>query len=49
MYGKSNKEIYIAMCKIQSQLEFAIWLRELKQWLYINLERWDGEGDGRQF
>ena len=29
-----------------SQQEFAIWLRKLKQLLYINLEGWDGEGDG---
>ena len=49
MYGKSNMETYITMCKIHSQREFAIWLKELKQWLCINLERWDGEGDGREF
>ena len=29
-----------------SQQEFAIWLRKLKQLLCINLEGWDGEGDG---
>ena len=48
MYGKSNMETYITMCKIHSQWEFAIWLRELKQWPCINLERWDGEGDVRE-
>ena len=49
MYGKSNLETYIAICKIDSQWEFAVGLRELKQGLCINLERWDGEGDGRGF
>ena len=28
--------------------EFAVWLRKLKQRLCINLEGWDGEGDGRE-
>ena len=32
-----------------SQQEFAVWLRKLKQGLCINLEEWDGEGDGREF
>ena len=49
MYGKSNMETYITMCKIDSQREFAaIWLRKLKQGLCINLEGWDGEGDARE-
>ena len=34
--------------KIDSQWEFAVWLRKLKQGLCINLEGWDGEGDGRE-
>ena len=38
----------IIICKIDSQWEFAIWLRKLKQGLCINLEGWDGEGDGRE-
>ena len=42
-------ETYITMCKIDSQREFAVWLRKLKQGLSINLEGWDGEGDGREF
>ena len=46
MYGKSNMESYITICKIDSQWEFAVWLRKLKQGLCINLEGWDGEGDG---
>ena len=48
MYGKSNMETYITICKIDSQQEFAVWLRKLKQRLCINLEGWDGEGDGRE-
>ena len=44
MYGESNMETYISICKIDSQWEFAVWLRKLKQGLCINLERWDGEG-----
>ena len=38
MYGKSNMEIYIMICKIDSQWEFAVWLRKLKQGFCINLE-----------
>ena len=38
MHGKSNMETYITICKIHSQQEFAIWLRKLKQGLFINLE-----------
>ena len=49
MYGKSNMEIYIMICKIDSQWEFSVCLRKLKQGLCINLERWDGEGHGREF
>ena len=39
-------EIYTTICKIDSQWEFAIWLRELIQGLCDNLEGWDGEGMG---
>ena len=49
MYGESNRETYIAICKIDSQQEFAVWLRKLKLGLCINLEGWDREGDGREF
>ena len=48
MYGKSNMEIYITICKTDSQLEFSVRLRRLKRGLCINLEVWDGEGDGRE-
>ena len=39
-------ETYITIYKIDSQREFAVWLRKLKQGLCINLEGWDGAGDG---
>ena len=48
MYGESNIEILNAIRKLDSQWEFAVWLRELKQGLYDNLEGWGGEGDGRE-
>ena len=48
MYGKSNMETYISICKIDSQRKFAVCLRKLKQGLCINLEGWDGEGDRRE-
>ena len=48
MYGKSNMETYITMCKIDSQQEFAVWFRKHKQGLCNNLEGWDGEEDGRE-
>ena len=37
MYGESNMETYITICKIDSQREFAEWLRKLKQGPCINL------------
>ena len=49
MYGKSDMETYITICKLDSQQEFAVWLRKLIQGLYINLVGWDGQGDGREF
>ena len=49
MYGENNMETYITMCQIDSQQEFAVWLRKLKQGLCINLEGWDGEGNGRGY
>ena len=30
MYGKSDMKTYIAICKIDSQQEFSVWLRKLK-------------------
>ena len=48
MCGESNMESYITIGKIDSQWEFAVRLGKLKQGLGINLEGWDGEGDGRE-
>ena len=39
---------YITVCKIDSNREFAVWLRKFKQGLCINLEGWDRDGDGRE-
>ena len=47
-YMENNMETYITVCKIDSQREFAVWLRKLIQELCINLEWWDGEGNGRE-
>ena len=41
-------EAHITIYKIDSQQEFAVWLRKLKQGDSINLEGWDGAGDWRQ-
>ena len=48
MYGQSNMETCIIICKIENQWELAICLSKLKQGLCINLEGWDGERDGRE-
>ena len=48
MYGKSNMKTHITICKIDSQWEFAVCLRKLKQGLCINLGGWGGEGQGRE-
>jgi len=44
MYVENNMETYITICKIDSQQEFAVCLRKLKEGLCINLE----EGMGRE-
>ena len=48
MYGKSNMETYITICKIDSRWEFDVWLRKLRQGLCVHLEGWDGEGNRRE-
>ena len=48
MYGKSNMETYMTICKIDGQQEFAVWLRKIKQGLCIILEGWNGKRDGRE-
>ena len=50
MYGKSSMESYITIRKIDSQWEFAVWLRKLKQGLCVNLDGEDaGAGTGGSF
>ena len=49
MYGESNMETYITIYKIDSQREFAVWLRKLKQGFYIKLEGWVVKKDRREF
>ena len=46
MYGESNMETHITICKLDNQWEFAVCLRKLKQELCINLEGWARKGDG---
>ena len=48
MYGESNMETYISICEMDSQREFAVCLRKLKQGLCVNLKWWGGAGDGRE-
>ena len=43
-YEESNMEIYTTICKIDSQWEFAVWLRELKLGVSNNLR----DGIGRE-
>ena len=35
MYGKSNMETYITICKVDSQREFAVWLRKFERGLCV--------------
>ena len=46
LYGKSNMETYITICKMDSQWVFAVWYMKLKHELCISLEGWDGVRDG---
>ena len=41
-------ETCITLCKIDTQQEFAVCLRKLKQELCISLEGWHEEGDERE-
>ena len=47
-YGDSNMETYITIYKIDSQREFSLCLRKLKERLCTHLEGWVGVGDGRE-
>ena len=46
MYGKSNIETPITICKIDSQRNMLYGLGNSNS---INLEGWNGEGDGKEF
>ena len=47
MYGKSNMETYITICKTDSQGNLLYGSGKSKE-LCINLEGWGQEGDGRE-
>ena len=49
MFGESNMEAYITILKIDSQWEFVVCLRELKQGLCINLDSEMGREVGGRF
>ena len=49
MYGENNMKTYITICKTDSQREFAVCFKKLKQGLCINLEGGDCEEDRREF
>ena len=48
MCGKSNMATYITVCKIDSQREFAVWLRKLKTGAQYQSRGVGWEGDGRE-
>ena len=49
MYEESNMETYITIYKLDSQREFAVCLKKLKQGLCTNLERCVGREMGGRF
>ena len=49
IYGNSNLKTYITTSKIDSQWEFAIWLRKLKQGLCVNPKGEMGREIGGEF
>ena len=48
MFGKINMETYFSICKIDSQRGICCMAKKVKQGLCINLDGWDGDGDGRE-
>ena len=49
-YGGNNMETYIIICKIDSQWEFALWLRKLNQPRGVGWGgRWVGSSQGRGY
>ena len=54
MYGKSNMETYITIFKIDSQREFAVWLRNSNRGSVSTLrygwgEKWERVSKGRAY
>ena len=54
MCGESNMETYITTCKIDSQQEFAVWLKTQTGALYQPRgvgwgKRWEGGSKGRGY
>ena len=49
MYGESKIGTHITVCKIDSQQEFAVWPRKLKQGLCVTLEGGVGREMGGRF
>ena len=48
MYGQTNRETYITICKTDNQWEFAVWLRKLKTGALYQPRgvRWGGRWKG---
>ena len=46
-WRQQHGNIYTTICKIDSQWEFAIWLRELRLGLFDNLQGLHGVGGGK--
>ena len=47
MYAESNMEVYITICKIDSQQEFAVWFRNQRGALYQpRMVGWGGRWKG---
>ena len=55
MHEKSNMETYTAICKIDSQWEFAVWLRKLEPGAPYQPRgvgwggKWEGGSQGRGY
>ena len=47
MYGESNMETYITICRTESQWKLVVCPRELKQGLCTKLKVWDAEENRR--
>ena len=47
-WREKHGSIYTAVCKVDSQWKFAVWLRELKLGLCNNLDGWERVQDRRE-